>query len=132
MYEALCTLVKVAVLVLIFSLLLRENLDWTQFKLLAVFAGLLVVCVPLWMMLYNRGNVSITEYGVELDEKGFRYIYYDTVQATTWDDYDGYAVKGLVPRKIVIYSKREKPIAFSYYTFSAEQRRELFQALASV
>ncbi|TLU61333.1 hypothetical protein FE810_15085 [Thalassotalea litorea] len=93
-------------------------------------AVVLSVLVGLWLIAFNSGRNAIIEYGIELDEDGVHFIRYGSKRSISWREYSGFEVLNRSPRMIRIKQSGNKPIEFSYYTFSKPQRERLFESLA--
>ncbi|RTE87431.1 MULTISPECIES: hypothetical protein [Gammaproteobacteria] len=115
---------------LVLSVILNGKVDDSLITMIAVLTGIWLVGVPLWMMFYNRGNVAVLEYGLDVDDVQIRYTYYDMVTAVDWDNYNGFEISLFWPKRIKIMAKEGKTIELSYYTFSAEQRKQIFRVLS--
>lgn len=129
-YKLSVQLLIVIALSWIFRLMFGGELNTGELKSYFVIVVSLALGIPLWMMLYNRGAVSIVEYGLDIDSEQIKYIYYDIETSLDWSSFDGFEITRLWPKKIRIRSKKGKHIEFSYYTFSSEQRKQLFRVLS--
>ncbi|MBE1298504.1 MAG: hypothetical protein GJ680_01150 [Alteromonadaceae bacterium] len=116
---------------LVIPIILGEQIDWPLIKIFAGFACAGVIAVSLYFYLLNLGTKVSVEYRLEISDEGISYNRYELVKRIRWDDFASVSVKNRWPRMISLHSKNARPIEFSYYTFSSEQRRELLSVLAS-
>ena len=117
---------------MILPLVLLPILMDEPFKDLSVYIfGLFigVTVITLWLMLFNSGKSKLIGHGLKFDENGIIYTNYGSVMTINWECFDGFTVKNNFPRLVVLLSKNKENIEFSYYTFSSEQRREIFDYL---
>ena len=118
--------------ILVLPVLWEKEINWDsiQFTLLV---GFIIICsISIWLFVFNRGDGAVIEYGLELTEEGISYIRYGSKTQIKWRDFDEFQIKNSWPRVILLKSKGSEVIEFSYYTFSSEQRRKLFQTLAEM
>ena len=106
------------------------NWDNIQFTLLVGF--IIIFSISIWLFVFNRGDGALIEYGLELTDEGISYIRYGCKTQIKWSGFDKCQIKNSWPRMILLESKGCEVIEFSYYTFSSEQRRKLFQTLAEM
>ncbi|WP_440877644.1 hypothetical protein [Thalassotalea sp. PLHSN55] len=85
----------------------------------------------LWLVIFNSGKAKIIEHGLELNEKGVCYIHYGSKKIISWANFSGLKIKNKFPRMVLLKSSNKENIEFSYYTFSSQQRREIFNYLSS-
>ena len=95
-------------------------------------SGIVILAViTLWLVVFNSGKSKVIEYGVELNDEGVSFIKYGSTQTILWTDFAGFTIKNKLPRSIILKNTNSQNIEFSYYTFSSEQRRELFRVLST-
>ncbi|GHE83562.1 hypothetical protein [Thalassotalea profundi] len=90
-----------------------------------------LVAITLWLVVFNSGQSKIIEYGLEANENGISFIKYGSKQTINWSDFAGFVIINRLPRLIILKGANDQNIEFSYYTFSSEQRKELFQVLST-
>lgn len=88
-----------------------------------------IISVTVWLMVFNSGKSKLIGHGISFDEQGVNYTNYGSNKTIKWDDFNGLTIKNKLPRLVVLSSLNKNNIEFSYYTFSSEQRKEIFEFL---
>lgn len=110
----------------------EKEINWDSIQL-TMFLSFIIICsISIWLFVFNRGDGAVIEYGLEMNDEGMSYIKYGSSTTIKWCDFDELQIKNKWPRTILLKSKGGEVIEFSYYTFSSEQRRKLFQTLAEM
>jgi hypothetical protein len=87
------------------------------------------VVFALWLSIFNSGESKIVENGITIDKESFSYIRFNEKDIIKWSQYDGYKITKGWLRNVIIKRKEGSDIVFGYYTFSSEQRIEIFKRL---
>ena len=110
----------------------EKEINWDSIKF-TLLVGFIIICsISIWLFVFNRDEGAVIEYGLEMTDEGISYIKYGSKIQIKWLDFDEFQIKNSWPRMILLKSKGSEVIEFSYYTFSSEQRRKLFQTLAEM
>ena len=114
---------------LLLPILTDKPLGDLSFYVYGLFIGIAVI--TLWLMVFNSGKSKLVGHGLEFDQNGIIYTNYGSNKTINWGDFDGFSVKNNFPRLVILLSTNKENIQFSYYTFSSDQRREIFDYLGA-
>ena len=117
---------------LVLPVFCEKEVNWDSIQLTLLFGFIFICSISIWLFAFNRGDTAVIEFGLEMTDEGISYIRYGSQTQIKWCDFDEFKIKNKFPRMIILKSKCGEIIEFSYYTFSSEQRRKLFQTLADM
>ncbi|MBO1272043.1 MULTISPECIES: hypothetical protein [unclassified Shewanella] len=88
--------------------------------------------ITLWLMLFNRGDGKLIEFGVRLDNAGICIIRYGEPQFIAWSELQAYRLEpGLCwPRKFQLKLRDDSVVEFGYLCLSKRQRQQLCHELS--
>ncbi|MCL1059425.1 hypothetical protein L2729_15745 [Shewanella gelidimarina] len=123
--------INLAVGIFVISAISMFSQDEPSFDVIYVVAGAPAI-FALWLSVFNSGESKIVENGIIINQEGFTYVRFNERNTIKWSQYDGYTITGSWLRIISIKRKAGSNIAFSYYTFSSNQRRKVFDYLSQI
>lgn len=121
-YEQVCVLIWELVFTLVLGVFAFEkDIFWFLVIFLSASVGYF-----LWM-LYGPNEEG--DQSLYLGEDVFRFKKRNVVTEFDWTDYQGFQITKTIPYRVKVKSKTYGSTSFSFYAFSAEQRRRIFTFL---
>jgi hypothetical protein len=87
--------------------------------------------ITLWLYVFNSGDSQVIEYGFEITESEICYIKYGVRHSIMKSNFISMSIQNSCPKLIRLKAIKGSNIEFSYYTFSLEQRNEIFNSLSN-
>ena len=121
-YEMICHIFWYVILALILSFFFSTEVNY--FSYIVIFL-VFTVCSILYLFFIHRNTSKV----IRISDDKFYYRNINTVTEFSWDDYQGYEIYKTIPYQVIIKNRVYCDIRFSYYAFSPEQRKQIFNVL---
>lgn len=127
-YTGFCKYYFFALPVLIGSIYRGEYISDVFYYLITLI--IFLILLTSWLVIFNRGDEKIIEYGLEITHHQVCFIKYGEKECIAWSDFIGFSIENNLARSVILKTINGKNIEFGYYTFSSKQRRAIFNRLS--
>ena len=121
-YELVCECIIYGVTALCISLAMSEEITTGLY----LWISLAVTLGPLLYVLFFYKQASKRLY---IGDDKLVFTDRNTEATLGWKDFNGYKISRIIPHQVIIKNRKYADLRFSYYAFSAAQRRQIFALL---
>ena len=121
-YELVCEFIVYGLIAFCVSVVLSEEITFGIYLWISVATTL----GPLLYVLFIYRQAAKTLY---IGDDKLVYTDRDTEAWLAWKDFAGYRISRTIPHRVIIKNRKYADLRFSYYAFSAAQRRQIFALL---